>query len=261
MWRSSIALCLSLAFVCSSAVPEAAHATEAYVSSLNGEYHLSSPANGGRPPTVLPVIEGKAILERLSDPAHMVMTGLVDGGDATLRVGDSTKAELFAILGSASRLPDKRKSYFAYGYASSRRADSTVVVVDMGVPDFEPPDHVTGFLVCFGPSVLPKEYRPSLKNFSPSPGVSTRLSTQSGLRLGMTRAEVEEVFGKPLWKEKGAYYYGAIRDTLLTAEFLCARWGWPKNVESKPGTVDQFIKVWFVGARVSAFHIRKLYDM
>jgi len=109
--------------------------------------------------------------------------------------------------------------------------------------------------------VLPKNYRPHLKRFVPSAGVHAGLATQSGLRLGLTRQEVGGILSAPIWKEKDAYFYGVLADMELPAELLITRWKWPKDVKAKPGGIEHFIDVWFVGGRVSAFHVWKLYDM
>ena len=236
-------------------------ATAAYVDFYNGEYQLSTPATKSRPPYRLPPKEGKAILERLLNPAHVTVTGLGEAGNATLRMGDDTKAALFALLGPAKRLTDWQRCVHEFGYISARPGDSTVVVVNMANPCLDNEDYVSGFLVCFSPSVLPKEYRPSLKRFVPSAGIHAGLATQSGLKLGMTRAEVEAVLGKPLWKENDSYSYGALGEVSLPPAFLITRWHWPKDAESRLGADDHTLDVWFVGGQVSAFFVSKLYDL
>jgi len=52
-----------------------------------------------------------------------------------------------------------------------------------------------------------------------------------------------------------------LADMELPAELLITRWKWPKDVKAKPGGVQHFIDIWFVGGRVSAFNVWKLYDM
>lgn len=261
MCKGSNAVCILLVGLVVSVVGCPTLAAGAYVDFYNGEYLLSTPATKSRPPLRLPPEEGKAILERLLNPAHMMMTNLGEAGNATLRIGDDTRAALFALFGPAKRLPDWRKCAHDYGYISSRPGDSTVVVVRMDNPCLGNEDYVSGFLVCFSPMVLSKEYRPYLQHFVPSKGIHARLATQSGLKLGMTREEVEAVLGKPLWKTKNSYEYGALGAIQLSPEFLVTRWHWPKDVESKPGGVDHMIDVWFVGGRVSCFEVRKLYDL
>jgi hypothetical protein len=261
VWKGSIALSIAFAALCASVMGGATWATAAYVDFYNGEYLLSTPATKDRPPDRLPPEEGKAILERLLNPAHMVVTNLGEAGNATLRMGDSTKAELFSVLGPAKRLPDWRRCAHDFGYTSARPGDSTVVVVRMDNPCLGNEDYTSGFIVCFSPSMLPKDYRPYLKRFVPSAGIHAGLTTQSGLKLGMTPAEVEVMLGKPLWKEKNAYSYGALGEVSFPPEFLITRWHWPKNVESKLGGDERIITVWFVGGRVSCFEVRKLYDL
>ncbi len=260
MWKGSSAACMFLVSLCAFVLGGATCATGSYVHFYKGEYLLSTPATASRPNDRLPAKEGKAILERLLNPAHVVLTGFGEAGNATLRAGDETTATLFAILGPAKRLPDWRRCARSFGYVSARPGDSTVVVAVMGNTCLDNPDYVTGFQVCSSPAGLPKEYRPYLKHFVPSPGIHAGLATQSGLKLGLTRAEVEAVLGKPLWKRTNAYEYGALGDFQFTPEFLIARWHWPKGVESKLGGVDHMIDVWFVGDRVSAFYVSKLYD-
>lgn len=79
--------------------------------------------------------------------------------------------------------------------------------------------------------------------------------------LGLTRQEGEAILGEPIWKEKDSHHYGVVADMALPAELLINRWNWPKATTSQPGGVNQFMTFWFVGGRVSAFHVRKLYDM
>lgn len=232
-----------------------------YVDFSNGEYTLSTPATRGRPPDILPPEVGKPMVERLLKPEHMVIIGLGERGQGTLRVGDSAKAERVGVFGPARPLPLGLRCARDIGYASARPGDSTLVVVGMGSACLDNPDYVVSVSVYFSPSVLPKDYRPHLKRFVPSAGVHAGLATQSGLRLGLTREEVEGILSEPIWKEKDVYYYGAIADMELPAELLITRWKWPKDVKGKPGAVQQFMDVWFVGGRVSAFHVRKLYDM
>lgn len=261
MWKGSVALLVWLVAFCFSGMVEETHAAKAYVYSRNGEYWCSYPASTNRPDGRLQHAEGKALLERILDPAHMVVTGLGEAGNATLRIGDDTRAALFAVLGPAKRLPDWQRCVHEFGYVSSRPGDSTIVVVRMDNPCLGNKNDVSGLFVCFSPTVLPKEYRPYLKRFVPSMGIHAGVVTQSGLKLGMTPAEVEVVLGKAVWKEKDAYYYAALADALFSPEFLSTRWHWPKNVESKPGGDERIITVWFVGGRVSCFEVRKLYDL
>lgn len=261
MWKGSSTAGMLLVVLCACVLGGATCAVGSYVHFYKGEYLLSTPATKSRPHDRLPAQEGKALLERLINPAHMVVTGLGEAGNATLHMGDDAKAVLFSVLGPAKRLPDWRRCTYDFGYSSARPGDSTVVVVKMANPCLDNEDYVSGVLVCYSQTVLPKEYRPYLKRFVPSQGIHAGLATQSGLKLGMTRAEVEAVLGKPLWKRKDAYDYGALGDVQFSPEFLITRWHWPKDVESKLGGVDHMIDVWFVGGRVSAFLIRKLYDL
>jgi hypothetical protein len=233
----------------------------AYVDFHDGVYTLSTPATHNRPPDKLPAEVGEVIVERLINPAHMIVTGLGEMGNATLRVGDSTKAEFLAALGPAKALPYGLKNMRNFGYISTRPGDNTVVVIGMGDSVLDNPDYVVSLHVCFSPAVLPQKFRPALKNFAPTRGVHADLATQSGIRLGMTRDEVEAVLGKPLWKEKDSYSYGVVADMILPAKLLITRWGWSQDVQSKAGGIEHRIEVWFVGGRVSAFYICKLYDM
>jgi len=227
----------------------------------NGEYTLSTPATSGRPPDKLPPEVGKPIVERLLKPGHLVLTGLGERGEGVLRVGDDTKAVLFRAFGLARPLPLGLRCVREFGYVSTRPGDSTLVVVGMGSVCLDNPDYVVSVSVYFSPAVLPKDYRPHLKRFVPSVGAHAGLATQSGLQLGLTRKEVEGILGAPIWKEKDAYFYGVIADMELPAELLVTRWKWPKETQAKPGGVQHFMDIRFVDGRVSAYHVRKLYDM
>lgn len=233
----------------------------AYLEFHDGVYTLSTPAKRNRPPERLPEEAGKAVLERLLDPAHMALTGLGDLENATLHIGDCTKAELFAALGQAKALPLRRRCVSSIGYVSVRPGDSTLVVIGMGNSCLDNPNYVASLGIYYSPSALPRDFRPFLKHFAPSAGIRADLATQSGLRLGLTREEVEGILGKPLWQEKDLYSYNVNADTLLPAELLASRWKWPKDVKAKPGDVQHTIDIWFVGGRVSAIYMQKLYDM
>ncbi len=260
MLKNSVSILMLFLLTASALVADFKPCFASYVHFYNGEYLLSTPEARVRPNRILPAAEGKTLLERLLDPAHMAVTGFGEAANATLRAGDDTKGAAFALLGPAKRLPDWRKCELAYGYVSARPGDSTMVLMDMSDPCMDNDEYVAAFRVCFSQSVLPKEYRQHIKRFVPTKGVHAGLATQSGLRLGLTREEVETVLGKPLWKEKDTYYYGALGDVHFTPELLIARWKWPKDVEAKRGGDDHRITVWFVGGRVSAFEVRKLYD-
>jgi hypothetical protein len=261
VWKGSTAARIVLGVFCAAITVGATCAAGAYVHVRNGEYLLSNPGKSPRPDQTLPPAEGKALLERLLNPAHMAVSGFGEAGNATLRAGDDTREALFGLLGPAKRLPDWRRCAHDFGYVSSRPGDSTVVVVRMANPCLENIDHVSAFLVCFSPTVLPKEYRPYLKRFVPSAGVHAGLATQSGLKLSLTRPEVEAVLGQPLWKEKDFYSYGAVGNIQFTPEFLTTRWHWPKDVQSRPGSDARTIDIWFVGGRVCAFFVSKIYDL
>jgi hypothetical protein len=235
--------------------------TGQYVDFSNGEYTLSTPATSHRPPDKLPPEVGKPLMERLLKPEHLLLTGLGERGEGVLRIGDDRKSALFGFFGPARPLPLGLRCVRELGYVSTRPGDSTLVVVGMGNACLDNPDYVASVSVYFSPSALPKDYRPHFKRFVPSVGAHAGLITQSGLRLGLTRQEVEAIFGPPIWKEKDAYYYGASADMDLPTEMLVTRWGWSKQTKAKPGGVQQFIDVWFVGGRVSAFHVRKIYEM
>lgn len=261
MWRSKIATFMMLGLTAVFIVFGSMPCSAAYVYFYDGKYLVSTPATSRSPDRRLSDSLGKSIMERLLKPEHMVIIGLGERGQGTLRVGDSAKAELVGVFGPARPLPLGLRCVRDIGYASARPGDSTLVVVGMGSACLDNPDYAVSVSVYFSPTALPKDYRPHLNRFVPSVGVHAGLATQSGLRLGLTREEVEEILGAPIWKEKDAYYYGADADMELPAELLITRWKWPKDVKGKPGAVQQFMDVWFVGGRVSAFHVRKLYDM
>jgi len=260
MWRSRISalmLLLTAVFIVLDPMPCPA----AYVYFYDGKYMVSTPATSRSPDRILSDSLGESIMERLLKPGHLVLTGLGERGEGVLRVGDDTKAVLFRAFGLARPLPLGLRCVREFGYVSTRPGDSTLVVVGMGSICLDNPDYVVSVSVYFSPAVLPKDYRPHLKRFVPSVGAHAGLATQSGLRLGLTRKEVEGILGAPIWKEKDAYFYGVIADMELPAELLVTRWKWPKETQAKPGGVQHFMDIRFVDGRVSAYHVRKLYDM
>jgi len=261
MWRNKASYLILLALAAVHLSAGSTPCSAAYVYFHDGKYLASTPETSRSPDRPLDDSLGRAIMERLLKPEHMAIIGLGEYGQGTLSVGDSVKAELVDLFGPAQPLPLGLRCVRNLGYASARPGDGTLVVVGMGSACLDNPDYVVSIAVYFSPAALPKDYRPHLKSFVPSASVHAGLATQSGLRLGLTREEVEEILGAPIWKEKNAYSYGASADMELPAKLLITRWKWPKDVKGKPGAVQQFIDVWFVGGRVSAFQVRKLYDM
>jgi len=261
MWKNSVSTVMSLVLTAVFVMAVVKPCSAAYVYFYDGKYLLSTPATSRSPDKGLSASEGRSIMERLLKPEHMVLTGLGERGEGVLRVGDDTSAVLFRAFGTARPLPLGLRCVREIGYASARPGDSTRVVVGMGSLCLDNPDYVVSVSVYFSPAVLPKDYRPHLKRFVPSVGVHAGLATQSGLRLGLTREEVEGILGAPIWKEKDAYFYGVIADMELPNELLVTRWKWPKETQAKPGGVQHFMDIRFVDGRVSAYHVRKLYDM
>lgn len=261
MCRSSLAAFMLLVSFSATASAGTPFSDRAYVFYNKGDYRISSPATVNRPRAKLPRAEGEALVERLLDPTHMVLTGLGEEGAGVLHIGDGHREVLFTLLGRGRNLTEWSRCERVYGYATGRPEDSTVVLVRLGDACLDNPNYVEAIAVYAEPRALPKAYRIRPKLFTQTNGVHSGLATESGLRLGLTRKEVEGLLGKPIWKGKDTYAYGVVADILLSAELLRTRWNWPWDVKPKPGAVQHFIDVWFVGDRVSAFLLRKMYDM
>ncbi len=262
MWKNKLVVLVSFAVLCPLLILEAAWCGPVTLyENIKGEFMLETWTAGDIRAVRLPQAEGEALMARITNSAHMAVAGFGETANATLRAGDDTKSAAFALLGPAKPLPEWRRCKLAFGYASARPGDSTVLLMNMCNTCQDNKEYAASFFVGFSPSVLPKEYRQHIKRFAPTKGVHAGLATQSGLRLGLTREEVEGVLGKPLWKEKDTYHNQATRYIQLSSEFLISRWQWPKDVEAKLGGDDHRITVWFVGGRVSAFEVLKFYDL
>lgn len=261
MWKNRFVSVASIAALCPLLFWGAAWGGSTTLDERKGKYRLETWSEAGMQSVSLPQAEGKALMERMTNPAHMAVTGFGEAANTTLRAGDDTKSAAFAMLGPAKPLPEWRRCKLAFGYVSARSGDSTVVLMDMCNTCQDNKEYVASFFVGFSPTAVPKEYRQHIKHFAPTTGVHAGLATQSGLGLGMARTEVEAVLGKPLWAEKDAFHYQTTRYIRLSSEFLTSRWQWPKDVEPKLGGDYHSITVWFVGGRVCAFEVSKLYDL
>jgi hypothetical protein len=261
VWKINLVALASIAALCPLVFWGAAWGGSTTLNEDKGEYRLEIWSETGTKSTCLPQAEGKALMERMTNPAHMAVTGFGENSNATLRAGDDTKNTAFGVLGPAKPLPEWRRCKLAFGYISARPGDNTVLLMDMCNTCQDNKEYAASLFVGLNTSTLPKEYRQHVKRFAPSTGVHAELATQSGLKLGMARAEVEEALGKPLWKEKNTFHYQTTRYIQLSSEFLISRWQWPKDVEPKLGGDYHSITVWFVGGRVSAFELAKLYDL
>lgn len=211
------------------------------------------------PPRKISAAKGREFRARICNPAHLAVTGFGADSDRTLLAIDDPQKHLTAVLGAAKPLPTWQKGQRMYGYASARPGDATVVLVQMGYEIFGSPDEVEALVIAASPEHIEQEYRRYRKHYTPAAGVHAGLATQSGLRLGLSPAEVEAVLGPPLHKDRDTFYSQFIGWMTFSPEML-RRWGWPKDSKAKQGGFDITINVRFDDGKASCIFLRKRYQ-
>lgn len=197
---------------------------------------------------------------RIFDERHDRFVGFGPEGNATLTVDESLHGDVTALLGKTTRLNVGGYEERVLCYASSRPGDDTVALFTLS----KCPGN------CQRVSEIQVRARKREVRVLPKcarvPGVHAGLATESGLRLGMTGAEVEAVLGKPQHIQKGLqgtmWFYAASVSVAMSPEEASRR-GFP-GVEHKPipGTsvsptpgFDKYIVLWQREGRVSAWRV------
>ena len=201
-----------------------------------------------------------AVFDRIFDERHDRFMGFGPDSNATLTVDESLKSDVEGVLSKTTRLNVGGYEERVLCYASSRPGDDTVALFTLSKCP-ENCQRVSEIQVRAGK----REVR-VLDKCARVPGVHAGIATESGLRLGMTAAEVEAVLGKPQHIQKGLqgtmWFYAASVGLALSREEATRR-GFP-GVEHVPvpGTsysptpgFDKFIVLWLREGRVSAWRV------
>ena len=200
------------------------------------------------------------VFERIFDERHDRFVGFGPEGNATLTVDESLRADVERVLGTTTRLNVGGYEERVLCYASSRPGDDTVALFTLSKCP-ENCQRVSEIQV----RTRKREVR-VLGKCAKVPGVHAGIATESGLKLGMTGAEVEAVLGKPQHTQKGLqgamWFYAAGVSVAMSREEATRR-GFP-GVEHKPipGTsysptpgFDKYIVLWLREGRVSAWRV------
>lgn len=198
------------------------------------------------------------VFDRIFDERHDRFVGFGADGNATLTVDESLKDGVEGVLGKITRLNVGGYEERVLCYASSRPGDDTVALFTLSKCP-ENCQRVSEIQV----RARKREVR-VLDKCARVPGVHAGLSTESGLHLGMTGAEVEAVLGPPQHIEKGLqgtmWFYAASVSLAMSREEATRR-SFPQlaRVPGKdyPGNVgfDKYIVLWLRGDRVSAWRV------
>lgn len=197
---------------------------------------------------------------RIYDEAHDRFLGFGPGGNATLIVDESLCGDVERTLGKTTRLNVGGYEERVLCYASSRPGDDTVALFTLSKCP-ENCQRVSEIQV----RASKREVR-VLSKCAQVPGVHRGIATESGLKLGMTGAEVEAVLGRPQHIQKGLqgtmWFYAASVSVAMSREEATRR-GFP-GVEHTPipGTrysptpgFDKVIVLWLREGRVSAWRV------
>ncbi len=197
------------------------------------------------------------VFKRIYDEAHDRFKGFGADGNQTLTVDESLHGDVTAALGKATRLNLGGYEERMLCYASSRPGDDTVALFTLSKCP-ENCSRVSEIQV----RARKREVR-VLDKCARVPGVHAGITTESGLKLGMTAAEVEAVLGPPQYTTKGLqgtmWFYGASVSVAFSDDEADRR-GYPRLSFSRmefpvhPG-FDKFIVLWLRGGRVSAWRV------
>ncbi|MCM0755521.1 hypothetical protein M7784_09715, partial [Desulfovibrio aminophilus] len=169
-------------------------------------------------------------------------------GDQSLIPDQADATRLFAVLGAAPKIHMSGEIVDRYGYVSSVPGDPTVLLVMVdNCPG--PCERVFHLELRRNPGDFP---RPAA--MQPTPGLSAAVATKSGLRLGLTKAQVKAVLGWPQEEEENVLRYGAARAVSFSREEVLAR-GFPEKYVRMGQYIDRFIKVTFTNGRADAIRL------
>lgn len=201
-----------------------------------------------RPPEPLPFDEGRDSFERINDPAHLVFNGLGAARDQNLIVDQSSPTEFFALLGKTQRIPGQHPMVPCFGYKSSLPGDTTVLLVTV--------DECQG--ICS--RIFEIELRRNshgyayIKHLHPTTAINKDITTQSGLRLGLTKDEVKAILGWPHREDKDSLVYGVQYKHFFTEQEVLAR-GHGADYAQEWEFIFRFITITFAQGKANSVDI------
>jgi hypothetical protein len=193
------------------------------------------------------------VLVRIFDERHDRFQGFGPNGEAALTVDESWHQDVTATLGKAKRLDVGGYKERMLCYTSARPGDDTVALFTLPrCPD--ECKRVAEIQV----RAQKRDVR-VLDKCASTPGVHAGIATQSGLKLGLTRAQVQTILGPPQATRGDKWLYAASVSVKLSDEEI-ARRGLPLPQVVTPDypfpvSFAKCIVVWFKGDRVSAFRV------
>ncbi|WP_449243410.1 hypothetical protein [Desulfovibrio sp.] len=190
-----------------------------------------------KPSVALRPDQGRAAFERVNAPANVILTGLGPSEGQTLTLDRTGMRQVLDLLGKADPLPDDCPGVPLFGYKSARQGDSTVLLVAVDAADTP------------GSRVYMAELRADArglksKSLRSSQAVHAGIATQSGLRLGLTRAQVAAILGWPQHEDKKSMEYGAVQEQAFSLDEIRAR-GHEKDAGGGPASVYRVIHLAF----------------
>ncbi|MDO9630517.1 MAG: hypothetical protein Q7I92_01275, partial [Humidesulfovibrio sp.] len=195
------------------------------------------------------------VLVRVFDERHDRFQGFGPNGDQTLTVDESVHQDVTAVLGKTQRLNLGGYEERMLCYASARPGDDTVVLFTLS----HCPDDCSRVME-IQVRAKKREVR-VLDKCSATPGVHAGIATQSGLTLGLTRAQVQAILGPPQAQRGDKWLYAASVSVSMSDEearrrgypqFSNARTDYPMPIEEN---FEKYIVVWFKDDKVSAFRV------
>jgi len=194
------------------------------------------------------------VLVRVFDERHDRFQGFGPNGGQALTVDESVHQDVTTTLGKAKRLDVGGYEERMLCYTSASPGDDTVALFTLS----HCPDDCTRVME-IQVRAQKRDVR-VLDKCSATPGVHAGIATQSGLKLGLTRAEVQAILGPPQATRGDKWLYAASVSVAFSKEEAMRR-GYPQ-LENKPGpgyspepTFDKYIVVWFKDDKVSAFRV------
>ncbi len=193
------------------------------------------------------------VLIRVFDERHDRFQGFGPNGEAALTVDESWCQDVTEALGKAKRLDVGGYEERMLCYTSARPGDDTVVLFTLP----RCPDECRRVME-IQVRAQKREVR-VLDKCSATLGVHAGIATQSGLALGLTRAQVQAILGPPLAQRGDKWLYAASVSVKLSDEENVRR-GLPVAQVVTPNypfpvAFEKHIVVWFKGDRVSAFRV------
>jgi hypothetical protein len=208
---------------------------------------------GGRQDYSFKALIPTDVLVRVFDERHDRFVGFGPNGEAALTVDESVHQDVTATLGKATRLDLGGYEERMLCYTSARTGDDTVVLFTL----FHCPDDCKRVMEI---QVRAKKREVRVRDkCAATAGVHAGIGTQSGLRLGLTRTEVQAILGPPQATRGDKWLYAASVSVKFSEEEY-ARRGLPIPPVITPDYpfatgCDKYIVVWFKADRVSAFRV------